>query len=47
MITKLSAAKLATEHGINVVMANGSEPGIIMDILEGQDVGTLFMACKE
>lgn len=47
MITKLSAAKLATEHGIDVVMANGSEPGIIMDILEGQDVGTLFMACKE
>ena len=42
MITKLAAAKLANAQGIDVVMANGSEPGVIMDIIEGCNVGTLF-----
>lgn len=44
MVTKLSAARYACENGINVVLACGFEPGIIMDIVEGQEIGTLFMA---
>ena len=42
MITKLAAAKLANTHGFDMVLASGSEPGIIMDIIAGNDVGTLF-----
>jgi glutamate 5-kinase len=43
MITKLAAAKLATDHGVDMVLANGAEPGNIISILEGKDVGTLFL----
>lgn len=42
MITKLGAAKIATAAGIDVVLANGSNPSIIADILKGKDIGTLF-----
>lgn len=44
MVTKLAAAKVATARGVDMVIANGSEPGIIMDILVGADLGTLFKA---
>lgn len=42
MITKLSAAKIATEAGIDMVLANGSDPKVISDILDGKELGTLF-----
>lgn len=42
MITKLMAAKLANAQGIDMVLTSGSEPGIIMDIIAGNDAGTLF-----
>jgi len=42
MITKLSAAKIATEAGIDMVLANGSDPKVISDILQGKEIGTLF-----
>jgi glutamate 5-kinase len=44
MVTKLAAAKYACGNGINVVLASGFEPGIIMDIVEGHEIGTLFTA---
>ncbi len=44
MITKLSAARLVTSAGINMVLANGKNPDIIMEILNGENVGTLFVA---
>jgi glutamate 5-kinase len=43
MITKLDAAEIATEAGVNMVIANGTDPMIIMKILEGQQIGTLFV----
>ena len=43
-ITKIHAAKLVTESGINMVIANGEKPAIINDILNGKKVGTLFNA---
>lgn len=46
MATKVSAAKLATAAGINMVIANGDTPEIIMDIMKGKDVGSLFVAKK-
>ena len=44
MATKIAAARKATDAGVNMVLANGEEPSIISDILEGQEVGTLFTA---
>ncbi|OPZ93288.1 MAG: Glutamate 5-kinase 1 [Firmicutes bacterium ADurb.Bin419] len=43
MVTKLSAAKIATAAGIDMVIANGSDPDIIMQIINGDDVGSLFL----
>ncbi|MEM3403077.1 MAG: glutamate 5-kinase [Nitrososphaeria archaeon] len=40
MKTKLQAAKIVAETGIEVVIANGTKQGIIKDILSGKDVGT-------
>ena len=42
MITKLQAAKLATEAGIDTVVMNGSDPGEIYKLLDGETVGTFF-----
>ena len=46
MFTKVSAAKVATKAGVDMVLANGSEPGILFDILNGEDIGTLFVSKK-
>ncbi len=42
MITKLTAAEIATEAGIHVIIANGEDPHIIYRILEGNEIGTIF-----
>ncbi len=44
MMTKLKAASIATSAHINMVIANGAQPEIISDILQGKDIGTLFIA---
>ena len=44
MQTKISAAKIATEAGITMVIANGSDPAVLYDIVEGKPVGTRFLA---
>ncbi len=43
MVTKLIAAKSVMSAGINMVIANGQNPAVIYDILDGKRVGTLFM----
>ncbi|KJS22056.1 MAG: gamma-glutamyl kinase [Clostridiaceae bacterium BRH_c20a] len=43
MATKISAAKIAINAGIPMVIANGSQPDIIREILMGAQVGTLFI----
>lgn len=43
MVTKLAAAKTTINAGVSMILANGSEPNIIRDILEGKEVGTLFV----
>lgn len=47
MATKLKAAKLVTKNGIDMVIANGSDPDILYDILDGQFKGTLFKGRKQ
>ncbi len=44
MATKLKAAQIATSAHIDMVIALGSKPEIIEDILQGKDIGTLFIA---
>lgn len=46
MVTKIKAAKMATESGIEVVIANGKEPDILYDILNDTAVCTRFLAKK-
>jgi glutamate 5-kinase len=44
MATKLKAASIATQGHIHMVIALGTHPEIITDILQGEDIGTLFIA---
>lgn len=43
MITKLQAAKIAMEHGFDMVIANGARPRRLYNIVEGETVGTRFL----
>jgi glutamate 5-kinase len=43
MRSKLRAARLATEAGESVIIANGGQPGVLDAILDAQPVGTLFL----
>ena len=42
MATKLTAAKRAMAHGIDMVIANSNDLNALYDIVEGKDVGTRF-----
>ena len=44
METKLKAAKIATVAGCDMIIANGSAPELLYDIVEGKSVGTRFFA---
>ena len=44
MVTKLHAAQIATEAGIDTVVMNGSDPEDIYKLLDGRQIGTLFKA---
>jgi len=46
MTTKLNAAKLATEAGCDMVIANGDQPENLYAIVEGQRIGTRFLGRK-
>lgn len=43
MDAKIQAAKICTNSGIPMVIANGSEEGVLHKIVEGQQVGTTFL----
>jgi glutamate 5-kinase len=42
MVTKIAAAKICWSAAIDVVITNGENPGVLEDILNGKDTGTLF-----
>ena len=46
MATKIKAAKMANEAGTDMVIANGHNPSVLYDIVDGKDVGTRFLAKK-
>ncbi len=47
MGSKLEAARVASLSGVSVVIANGGTPGIIREVVEGKDVGTLVPADRQ
>ncbi len=42
MATKIEAAKIATAAGVTMFIASGSQNGVVRDILQGEDYGTVF-----
>ncbi len=44
MATKIQAAKAATSSGIHLVIASGTEKNAITRILQGEEIGTLFVS---
>jgi len=47
MATKLSAARIATGAGADMVIANGADFHVIHKIMEGRNYGTLFLADRK
>lgn len=47
MTTKLNAAKIATAHGVDTYVINGTPCDNLYALLEGRDIGTLFCAKEE
>ncbi len=46
MATKLSAAKIAMDAGVDMIIVNGQNPAVIYDAVDGKPVGTRFIAKK-
>ena len=44
MATKLRAAEITTEHGIDTVIASGEDPDILYRIFNGENTGTKFVS---
>lgn len=47
MATKLYAARIASAAGADMVIANGNDISVIEEIINGKNVGTLFLADKK
>ena len=43
MLTKVTAAKRATEAGVDMIITNGAHAEVLYDIVEGKPVGTRFV----
>ena len=44
MSTKINAAKIAVEAGIDMVIMNGNAPELLYDLFENKEIGTIFKA---
>ena len=44
MVTKLQAAKICLQSGCSMVITNGNRPENLYDILDGNQIGTMFKA---
>ncbi len=47
MDTKLQAARIATSAGADMIIANSKDVRILHRIMDGRDIGTLFLAHKD
>ena len=46
MVTKIDAARIATDAGCDMIIANGKDFRSIHGIVYGESIGTLFLAHK-
>lgn len=46
MITKLKAAQISVQNGCDMIIANGMNPNVLYDIIDGKSVGTRFIGEK-
>lgn len=46
MRSKVEAARIATNSGVRMVIANASRPDVIADVVAGKNVGTRFIASE-
>lgn len=46
MATKINAAKIANEAGIDMIVMNGDNPKLLYDLFENKSIGTIFLAKK-
>lgn len=44
MYTKIQAAKIAVSSGVAMIIASGGRDGVVRDILQGLDIGTIFLS---
>ena len=44
MVTKLQAARICLSCGCSMVITNGNRPENLYDILDGNQIGTMFKA---
>lgn len=47
MVTKIAAAKITSKAGIDMVLAQGNDPSVMYDILDGKEIGTHFQANRQ
>lgn len=47
MRTKIEAAEIAVRSGVTMVIADGRQPNVILDITAGKQIGTKFLPSKE
>ena len=47
MITKINAAEIATNAGIDMVILNGRNPAVLYDLFDGKQAGTVFTSKGE
>jgi len=47
MVTKLRAARIATQAGVDVVIVNGRDPDVLLAVAEGEERGTFFPAAGD
>lgn len=47
MLTKLKAASIVTEAGCDMIIANGADPLVLYDIVDGKNVGTRFLKVQK
>jgi glutamate 5-kinase len=47
MKTKIEAAKRASQAGIRTIIAPSSYPNVLIDLVEGKEIGTLFLETRK
>lgn len=47
MVTKIKAAEMAYQDGVDMVIMNGADPSKLYELLNDEPIGTLFLSDKE